>query len=91
MASKKAFENFYRRQASRLNLVLEKSRARKWGIDNRQGWRITDPKNHTIIAGLRWDLSIEEAAQVLDDILDMSKEMAKDRAKDVEMDMANSA
>ncbi len=83
MTSKKAFENFYRRQATRLNLVLEKSRARKWGIENRQGWRITDPKSHTIIAGLRWDLTIEEAAQVLDDILDVAKDMANEVAKDM--------
>jgi hypothetical protein len=36
------------------------------------GWRITDPMNNSIIAGPKWDLSIEEAAQILDDILDLA-------------------
>jgi hypothetical protein len=73
MSSDKAIENYYRRLAKRLNLILEKSRARNWGIDNKQGWRIKDPKGNVIIAGHKWDLSIEEAAQVLKDIYDMAK------------------
>jgi hypothetical protein len=72
MAQNKAFENFYRRQARRVNLILEKSRLRKWSINNQMGWRITDPMNNSIIAGPKWDLSIEEAAQILDDILDLA-------------------
>ncbi len=73
MSVDKAYENFYRRQAKRLNLLLEKSRARIWSIDNRQGWRITDVNSNTIIAGHKWDLTIEEAATVLNDILEMAK------------------
>lgn len=73
MTSNKANENYYRRLARRLNLLLEKSRARNWAVDNRQGWRIKDTKNDAIIAGYKWDLSIEEAAEVLEDILDMAK------------------
>jgi hypothetical protein len=73
MGSDKAHENYYRRQAKRVNLLLEKSRTRLWSIDNRLGWRIFDPKNNTIIAGQKWDLTIEEAAELLDDILDMAK------------------
>lgn len=73
MEINKAHENYYRRQARRLNLLLEKSRARKWGIDNRQGWRISDPKNNTIIAGHKWELTIDEATELLDDILDMAQ------------------
>jgi hypothetical protein len=64
----KAFENYYRRQAKRLHLKLEKSRARKWGIDDHQGWRIIDYDNN-IVAGEKWDLTIEKVAQYLDDLL----------------------
>lgn len=73
MKSNKANENYYRRLAKRVNLLLEKSRARKWAINNRQGWRILDPQNNLIIAGQKWDLTIDEAAEVLEDILDLAK------------------
>jgi hypothetical protein len=73
MTSTKGFENNYRRLAKRLNLKLEKSNTRNWSIDNRLGWRIVDLKNNVVIAGQKWDLTIDEAAQVLEDILEMAK------------------
>jgi hypothetical protein len=72
METNKTYENYYRRQAKRLHLLLEKSRARKWGIDDHQGWRIID-FNNNIIAGEKYDLTIEQAAKYLDDILNKLK------------------
>jgi hypothetical protein len=67
METNKAYENYYRRQAKRLHLLLEKSRARKWGIDDHQGWRIID-SNNIIMVGEKYDLTIEEAAKYLDEL-----------------------
>jgi hypothetical protein len=67
METNKTYENYHRRQAKRLNLLLEKSYARKWYVNNQQGWRIIDPNSNTILAGEKYELTIEEAAKFLDE------------------------
>jgi hypothetical protein len=66
--SNKAKENFLRRKAERLNLMLHKSRARYWNYDNQQGWMITDPYNgDAVIQGTKYNLTIEEVEEFLDE------------------------
>lgn len=67
MVTYKTYENYHRRQAKRLNLLLEKSYARKWYVNNQQGWRIIDPNTNIILAGEKYELTIEEAAKLLDE------------------------
>jgi hypothetical protein len=67
MKTNKTYENYHRRQAKRLDLLLEKSYARKWYVNNQQGWRIIDPSTNTILAGEKYELTIEEAAKFLDE------------------------
>jgi hypothetical protein len=62
----KVYEKYYRRQHKRLNLLLEKSYARKWYVNNQQGWRIVDATGK-ILAAEKYDLTIEEAAKYLGD------------------------
>ena len=63
----KVRENYYRRQAKRLNLVLIRSRGKKWSYKNQLGYQIIEP-NGDIIHGKNFELSIEEAAKFLDDL-----------------------
>lgn len=67
MEIKKAYENFYRRKATRLGLLLKKTRVRYWSIDYQQGWMIVDAIHDVVIAGEKYDLTIEEAAKFLDE------------------------
>jgi hypothetical protein len=58
-------EHFYRRQAKRLNLELQKSRGKKWSVRNRLGYRIIDATGD-ILAGYNYELSINQAASFLE-------------------------
>lgn len=60
MTDYKVRENFCRRQAKRLGLFLRKSRAKKTNIDDWGGYMIIDPFFNTIIAGEKFNLSLEE-------------------------------
>lgn len=66
MEINKTQENFYRRQAKRLDLILQKSHGRKWRVSNQQGWRIIDSLGKVLI-GERYDLSIDQLASFLDE------------------------
>jgi hypothetical protein len=66
METNKTYENYRRRQAKRLNLLLEKSYARKWYVKNQQGWRIVDISGNVLL-GKKYELTIEEAAKFLDE------------------------
>jgi hypothetical protein len=62
---KKVRENRLRRWASRLGLQLHKSRARNWNIDDYGGWRICDADSDLILAGEKFNLSLEDVEQGL--------------------------
>lgn len=61
------YEHFYRRQAKRLNLELQKSRGKKWSIKNRLGYRIVDASNH-VLYGENYELTIGEAVKLLEEL-----------------------
>jgi hypothetical protein len=63
----KVYENRLRRKAARLGLALRKSRARRLHLNDRGGYRIVDPYHNFIVAGERFDLSLEEVEAFLDD------------------------
>ena len=63
----KVRENYYRRQAKRLNLELKRSRGKKWGYKNQLGYQVIEP-NGDIMHGKNYELTIEEVARFLDDL-----------------------
>jgi hypothetical protein len=65
MTSEKVREIKLRRWATRLGLALHKSRARRWSVDNFQGYMIVDPYINTIVAGHRFDLTLDEVEAFL--------------------------
>ena len=60
----KTRENYLRQWATRLGLTLEKSRSRKWAIDDRLGYRLVDEGG--VIKGDRYELTLKDVAQALD-------------------------
>ena len=62
----KTRENFSRRRANRLGLILQKSRARLWSIDNQQGYRLVN-FNSVILYGERFEHDIKAIEQILDE------------------------
>jgi hypothetical protein len=60
----KVRENYLRRSAKRQGFILQKSRAKKWSIDNYQEWRIIDFDN-IIRAGEKFNLSLDEVEAFL--------------------------
>jgi hypothetical protein len=67
MNEDKVRENYHRRQARRLGLTLQKSRARKWSIDNNQQYRIIDARTNHILAGEKYDFSLDQINMILID------------------------
>lgn len=63
----KVRENYLRRQASRLGLCLKKSKAKKWSIDNQCGYMILDADTSFILWGDRYQLEIDEVAELLNE------------------------
>ncbi len=61
----KVRENYLRRQAKRLGLVLRKSRAKKINLDDLGGYRIVDLYGNYVVAGSRFELDIEDVAEFL--------------------------
>lgn len=61
----KVNENYYRRMAKRLDLILQKSRGRKWSVNDQQGYRIID-KRRGILQGERFELTIDDVAKFLE-------------------------
>ena len=53
-------EAHLRRSLRRQGVALVKSRARNWTLDNQGGYRIIDPDHSWVVAGERFDLSIED-------------------------------
>ena len=65
--SEKVHEIKLRRWATRLGLSLHKSRARRWSVDNHQGYMITDPNRNTIIYGQRFELDLNQVESCLEE------------------------
>jgi hypothetical protein len=66
-ARNKIYENYFRRQAKRLNVDLQKSRGKKWSYKNRLGYRIVDANNH-VLYGENYELTMNEAVKLLDEL-----------------------
>jgi hypothetical protein len=62
----KVRENYYRRRAKRLGLVLRKSKAKRWSLTNQQGYMIVDEHRNLVIYGDRYDLNLDEVQEFLD-------------------------
>jgi hypothetical protein len=56
-------ESRLRRALARQGMILRKSRSRTWTIDNHQGYMIVDADLNAIIAGSRFDLSLDDVEQ----------------------------
>jgi len=69
----KARENRLRRKARRLGLELRKSRARYIRVDDFGQYRLVNPHTNFIVAGERFDLSLDD----VDDILNQWEEKLK--------------
>ncbi len=67
MSQEKVRENYLRRQAKRLGLILRKSRAKKWNYDDQGGYMITDMYTNCVIGGAKYDLDIEQVEELLND------------------------
>jgi hypothetical protein len=63
----KVYENYLRRKAKRLGLMLRKSRARMVKVDDRGGYMVVNPQGNWAIAGQRFDLNLDDVAEVLND------------------------
>ena len=61
----KVRENFSRRRAARLGLMLKKSRGKRWSVDNHLGYMLVNFDN-SIEAGEKFDLTIEQVEALLD-------------------------
>jgi hypothetical protein len=77
MTSEKVREIRLRRWANRLGLFLHKSRARRWSVENYQGYMITDPNLNTIVQGQRYELDLVQVEQFLSDYELEIKQQAK--------------
>ena len=66
MQTDKAHEIFLRRKAQRLGLLLQKSRARYWSINDQGEWMILDPNTNITISGEKFSLNIEDVEKYLD-------------------------
>jgi hypothetical protein len=67
LPEEKVRENFLRRQAKRLNLNIQKSRAKKWSIDNQGGYMVTDGSSNAARWGLKYELGIDDVEKLLDE------------------------
>jgi len=65
MKTDKVRENFSRRRADRLGLMLKKSRGKRWSVDNQLGYMLVD-FNNFIEAGEKFDLTIEQIETLLE-------------------------
>ena len=65
--SDKVRENYLRRQAARLGHVIEKSRGRKWSVNDRLGWRVLD-QGGQIVGGEKYELTIDDVEGILNGI-----------------------
>src|SRR5262245_30145900 len=60
-----ARESRLRRRAAQQGLALRKSRARQSSLDNHGGWMIVDPGLNAVVAGQRYDWSLDDVENYL--------------------------
>lgn len=60
-------ENRLRRQATRLGYMIRKSRGKLWSIDNQMGYLIVDASLNATVAGGKYDLSLDDVEEWLND------------------------
>jgi hypothetical protein len=60
----KVRENYCRRWAKRLGLVLRKSHAKLWRVDNQQWYMLVD-LNNSIVAGEKYNLELAGVESLL--------------------------
>lgn len=63
----KSRENRLRRKAARLGMIIRKSRVRYPHLDNLGGYALIDARRNYVIAGVRWDLGLDEVEGILDE------------------------
>lgn len=63
----KVRENRLRRQAQRLDLLLRRSRARYLHLDDFGDYMLIDPHTNSVVAGGKFDLSLDEVEAFLGD------------------------
>ncbi|OGO04593.1 MAG: hypothetical protein A2Y60_01800 [Chloroflexi bacterium RBG_13_54_9] len=61
----KVYENYLRRKAKRLGLAIKKSRIRSINLDDFGGYMIIDSDRNYLIAGEKFNLDIDDVAEVL--------------------------
>lgn len=62
----KVRENFSRRRADRLGLMLKKSRGKRWSVDNHLGYMLVN-FNSFIEAGEKFDLTLAQVEALLNE------------------------
>jgi hypothetical protein len=60
-------ESALRREASRLGYRVHKSRDRTQHLNNRGGFQVVDSNGNYVLAGVNYDLTLEELATFLAD------------------------
>jgi hypothetical protein len=65
MTTDKVQENYYRRWAKRLGLILQKSRAKKWSWNDEGGYRLVEDHDKAVALGPNWELTLEDVNKSL--------------------------
>jgi hypothetical protein len=61
----KVRENKLRRYAHRLGVAIVKSRNSLWSVDNQLGYMILDNRGNFVVAGEKFDLSMDDVESFL--------------------------
>ncbi len=69
----KVRENYFRRQAKRLGLMLKKSHIKKWHYDNQGGYMIINPSMNAVIWGGKFELDLDEVEELLNNYEESQK------------------
>lgn len=64
-ATHKSQQEKLRRRAARYGLLLQKSRARNWSLDNQLGYRLLEPQQNIVLFGRRYDLDLDDIDFIL--------------------------
>ncbi len=60
----KAREQRCRRALDEMGYLLHKSRARHWSIDNQCGYMVVDYRINGVVAGSRYELTLEDVEDI---------------------------
>jgi hypothetical protein len=66
--AEKVRENRLRRQAKRLGLRIQKSRARHLHFDDHGEYQLIEERTNTVVVGEKYDLSLDDVEEWLNDI-----------------------